>query len=170
MVHPKLSRWLSISENLLNSRISSSISNQFSEELELRRALVANSDVLYPSVDTNSIQGAYQIIGANSENSEQGYFGVLTLVEADNRIYATWLIEGEDTQTGFGLLLNNILSIHFVYEQDGKDYVGIVTYEFITNNVLSGNWVEEGTNTIGVEFARKLPIQREDPLGYFGFN
>lgn len=171
-MHLKISKWLSISTRLLQARISSDTvkAKQFIEELNLRREVVETSNVLFPSVNSKSIEGTYQVIGANSENEEQGYLGVLTLVEEDNRIFATWLIEGQDTQSGFGLLLNNVLSINFVYEQDGTEYTGLVTYEFLSNDILSGIWVEEGTNTTGVEFGRKLHVQIEDPLKYFGIN
>ena len=171
-MHPKISKWLSVSTRLLQARISFDVekSKQFTEELNLRREEVSISEVFFPSVNYKSIQGTYQVIGANSENEEHGYFGVLTLLEEDNRMYATWLVEGQDTQTGFGLLLNNVLSINFVYEQDGSEYTGLVSYEFLSKSILTGVWVEEGTNTTGIEFGRKLPVQTEDPLKYFGLN
>ena len=171
-MHPKVSKWLAQSSKFLRSRITKdNIDNrQFEEELELRRTCIETSEMLFPSVTNESIQGVYQIVGANSENAEQGYFGTLTLKFSDNKIHATWLIEGEDIQSGYGILFNNILSIQFVYEQDKKEYFGVVSYEFISQSILSGVWIEEFSDETGVEFGRKLPVQTVDPLGYFGFN
>tara|TARA_B100000809_G_scaffold266664_1_gene330579 strand:- start:4751 stop:5266 length:516 start_codon:yes stop_codon:yes gene_type:complete len=171
-MHPKISKWLSISTRLLQARISSDTENstQFMEELNLRRETISNTHELLSAVTNKSIEGTYQIIGANSENAEQGYFGILTLKYDDNKIFATWLIEGEDTQTGFGLFVNKILSINFVYQQDGVEYTGLVSYEFLSEKILSGIWVEMGSDEIGVEYGRKLPVKREDPLKHFSFN
>ncbi|MEI6866098.1 hypothetical protein [Flavicella sp.] len=96
---------------MLQARISSDItkSTQFIEELNLRREAVSDSENSFVNITSKSIEGVYQVLGANSENSEQGYLGILTLKYDENRIHATWLIEGEDTQTGFGLLLNQCI-------------------------------------------------------------
>lgn len=171
-MHPKVSKWLEQSSKLLRARITkiAKSDRQFEDELELRRTCIDTSEVLFPSVTNTSIEGVYQIIGANSDSAEQGYFGTLSLKFSENKIHATWLIEGEDTQSGYGILLNNILSIQFVYEQENKEYFGVVSYEFLTNSVISGIWVEEHSDEIGVEFGRKLPIETIDPLKYFGFN
>lgn len=171
-MHPKISRWLASSTKLLQARISSDsvTSKQFIEELNLRREAVSNIKTLFPSVTFTSIEGVYQVIGANSENAVQGYSGILTLTHDDNRIFASWLLEGTDVQTGFGVLLNNVLSVNFVYEQEGIEYTGLVSYEFLSDRLLSGIWIEQGTSTTGVEFGRKLPVAIEDPLKYFGLN
>lgn len=168
----KLSNWLSVSTRLLQARISSDSKKekQFIEELNLRRETVSDSLDLFLMLTPESIEGVYQVIGANSENAEQGYLGVLTLKYDDSKIFATWLIEGEDTQTGFGLLLNNILSINFVYEQDDIEYTGLVSYEFLSDKIISGKWVEEGTDQVGIELGRKLAVETTGPLKYFSFN
>jgi hypothetical protein len=168
----KKSKWLSYSTKFLKSRIGldSKKEKPFIEELNLRREAVSDSLDLFLTLTPEAIEGVYQVVGANSENDVQGYFGILTLKYDDNRIFATWLIEGEDTQRGFGLLLNNILSINFVYEQDDIEYTGLVSYEFLSYEIISGTWVEEDSDQIGVEFGRKLSIKTVNPIQYFGFN
>jgi hypothetical protein len=168
----KKSNWLSFSTKLLQTRISydSKNTNQFITELNLRREAVSEAPEKFTVDFQESIEGVYQVLGANSENEEDGYFGILTLKYDENRIFATWLIEGEDTQTGFGLLSNNILSLSFVYTQDNVEYTGLVSYEFLSKNIISGRWVEEGSDQMGVEFGRKLPLEPRDPLKFFGFN
>lgn len=171
-MNAKLSKWLAVSTKFLQARIGALKENseQFVEELNLRREAVSETIELNSELSNNNVEGVYQIIGANSENAEHGYFGVLTLKYDENRIFAIWLIEGEETQTGFGLLTNNVLSINFVYERDAVEYTGLVSYEFLSDSMISGTWVEEGSDLIGVEFGRKVPVEIVDPLRYFGFN
>lgn len=168
----KVSRWLSFSTKLLQARVVSNKakSKQFIEELNLRRELISEINQNQLMLSNRSIEGVYQVVGANSEHAEQGYFGVLTLKYEDHRIFATWLIEGEDEQTGFGLFINNVLSLNFEYKQENQFFAGLVSYEFLSDKVITGVWVEEGTDEVGVEFGRKLPIETIDPLKYFGFN
>ena len=171
-MHPKISFWLEKSTAILQDRILDKDANttQFSEEINKRREVIAEAKNLFPQVHSRAIVGNYQIIGANSKTAEKGYIGLLSLKYEENRIFATWLIEGADVQTGFGLLHQNILSINFTYEQEGIEYTGLVSYEFLSNEILSGFWVEEGTDEVGVEFGRKLLLETGDPLQFFGFN
>lgn len=172
-MHPKLSYWLEKSSGILKDRISRATKEEtksYSDELNIRRELIKNSTSLFPDVTEEMVVGHYQIVGANSSNTNVGYNGILTLVKFENRIQATWQLEGSDIQTGFGLLMNNILSLNFNYEIHGKHYTGLVTYEFLSDRIVSGVWVEEGNDEIGVEFARKLPVKYDDPLKYFGIN
>jgi hypothetical protein len=172
-MHKKISVWLDKSTRILQDRIArdkTEDTSSYIEELNIRRELVSNQKDLYPPVSIKSIVGHYHLIGANSSNTDVGYMGILTLVEYENRIEATYQLEGSDVQTGFGLLLNNILSLNFNYEIHGKKYTGLVSYEFVSTKIVSGIWVEEGNDEIGVEFARKIPIENTDPLQFFGFN
>lgn len=171
-MNAKLSEWLALSTRFLQARILSTTADatQFIEELNLRRETLSNSKPLTEKLTTEAIEGVYQVVGANAQNDEQGYLGMLTLKYDDNKIFADWLIEGEDVQTGFGILLDNNLSINFNYLQDEVPYYGVVVYEFLSKDILLGKWIEEGSDTIGVELGRKLPIKTIDPLKYFGFN
>ena len=166
----KKSKWLSISSSFLQARIGAETcdKNQFIEELNLRREALTDAVDSSEKVTSESLEGVYQVVGANSENSEQGYFGMLSLSYDDNKIHATWMIEGQDVQTGFGLLTENMLSLHFVYHREDIEYKGLVTYEFLSDTMIYGNWIEEDTDEIGVELGRKLPIKKTDPLSFFG--
>lgn len=168
----KLSKWLELSTRLLKARIDGLKENsgQFVEELNLRREAVSEAIEFKSELSIQDIEGAYQIIGANSENAEQGYTGMLTLRLDDNKVYANWLIEGEDMQTGFGMYIDKVLTLHFSYENDGVEYIGVVSYQFLSKNIISGKWVEEASDSVGIEMGRKLPVESVDPLKYFGFN
>lgn len=171
-MHPKISRWLENSARILKNRIAGNdtTANQYLDELNLRREMVAATSTVFPKVTHQSIQGVYQVVGANALNAERGYIGFLTLYVADNRIFASWLIEGEDVQTGFGFLNGNLLSIAFEYQADENFYTGVVTYEFLSDSMVLGRWMEEGTDTEGFENGRKLPEHKDNPLHYFGLN
>ena len=168
----KLSYWLDKSIAILRNRISKKDKNstQFLEEINLRRALVTETDKLFPQLKPNAIVGHYQVVGTNGANTIEGYSGVLTIVYSENKFQATWILEGADVQTGFGLLFNNTLSFNFCYESDGAEFTGLVCYQFLSENIVLGKWTEEGNDELGEEFARKLPIEIMDPLQYFGFN
>ena len=169
-MHPKLSQWLSKSTAILQDRINRSKSETTSlyvEELNIRRELVSNTKELDLGLSASEIVGHYHVIGANSSNSNAGYMGILSLVEFENRIQATWQMEGNDTQTGFGLLLNNTLSLNFNYTVEGKEYSGLVSYDFISPQIISGIWVEEGSDEIGVEFGRRIPVGKQQSVSVF---
>lgn len=172
-MHPKLSYWLEKSTAILQDRISRNTSDAqslYEDELNIRRELVSNSEELFSNISMESVVGHYHIVGANSSNTNVGYVGILSLVKFENRIQATWQLEGSDIQTGFGLVLNNVLSLSFNYEIHGNAYSGIVSYEFVNDKIVSGVWVEEGNDEVGVEFARRIPIEKNNPLQFFGLN
>ncbi len=171
MIHPKLSEWLEVSSKILQARTVDDKNNMvFIEELNLRRELISHTDIPTNGISETSILGTYQIVGANSITSETGYVGLLSLSFSDNRIYATWFLEKGEVQTGYGLLLGNVLSLTFFYESEGKEYSGLVSYEFLSEKIISGKWVEEENDEQGIELGRKLPVEKEDPLDYFGIN
>ncbi|MFC2127976.1 hypothetical protein ACFLRU_06320 [Bacteroidota bacterium] len=169
----KLSGWLEKSVAILRNRIANNDKNslKFLEEINLRRGLAVECDNLLPEVKPEDIIGHYQIVGANEDHSIVGYVGILSIDFYDNKFQVTWTLEGGDLQTGFGLLFNNTLSINFQYKVDGKEFIGLVSYEFLSENIMYANWIEEGSDTIGVEFGRKLPVEKNiEPLQYFGIN
>ncbi len=57
-----------------------------------------------------------------------------------------------------------------MYNQDNVEYTGLVSYEFLSDAIVLGQWIEEGTDQTGIELGRKLPIETVDSLKCFGFN
>lgn len=96
-------------------------------------------------MNIEDLVGTFSIIGSNQDASENTYKGTLTLApDANNRILAKWLINGEQTQTGSGFFKDNILVINFSYlGEEENTFKGVVVYRCISNNILDGFWSEE---------------------------
>lgn len=116
------------------------------------------------------IVGNYHIVGKNSIEDTNGYVGLLSLDLEENQIRATWLVEKTDLHYGYGFLHGRVLILNFMYSSEGQEYKGIVAYEFLTNEIITGTWTEEINTAIGVEFGRKLPLEKIDSLHFFGKN
>ncbi len=116
------------------------------------------------------ILGTYHLVGKNSSEDETSYVGLLSLHLDEGQIRATWLVEKTDLHYGYGFLHGRVLILNFMYSSEGQEYKGIVAYEFLTNEIITGTWTEEINTAIGVEFGRKLPLEKIDSLHFFGKN
>lgn len=118
-------------------------------------------------MDQNNIKiqdlvGTYSISGYNQElHQDLCYSGTLTLkLNSDNRIVATWLINGTQLQTGLGFFKHNILVIHFVYQdEEQKDYKGIAVYRCLSKDILDGFWSEKHGNPLYLGSEKCLRIK-----------
>ena len=157
----KAEKWLANSK-----RATINNSNEvLSLEIEKRIALV-NHFPLNPinsATIKENINGVYNIIGFNQNDSGESYSGFLTLQKTnENRIIAEWVINNEQVQMGKGFFKDDLLVINFFYEGEseyiGKKFKGIVVYTFITDTILSGFWSEKhgDDNYIGLEEGRKM--------------
>jgi hypothetical protein len=142
------------------------------EELVARKKEFANAiarPVLEP-ITRVGIVGSYHLIGKNSSEDETSYVGLLSLHLDEDQIRATWLVEETDVHYGYGFLHERILILNFMYLSEGQEYKGIVAYEFLTNEIITGTWTEEMNPKIGTECGRKLPLEKINPLYFFGKN
>jgi len=89
--------------------------------------------------------GTYTIIGKNQEETEVNYTGSLVLsIDENNRILASWFIDGEQKQVGTGFFKDNILVINFSYKGEANEILkGVVVYRCITKDILDGFWSEK---------------------------
>jgi len=130
--------------------------NDKSEELLNRKILLENAE--YNSefqINLINVCGVYQVVGGNPDLKDNYYTGLLTIDLNNNQIEASWLIEGDQHQTGYGFVFNNTLIIHFNYTVDEKVFHGIVAYDFITPDVVIGKWTEEVAAENAFEMCRK---------------
>ncbi len=127
------------------------------EELIKRGELVEFSEA-HPDFRINMINvcGVYEVAGGNPDFEDSYYTGLLHIDLISNQIEASWLIEGEQHQTGYGFVFNNTLIIHFNYTSEKELYNGIVAYEFITQDIVIGKWTEEIAIENAFEMGRKL--------------
>lgn len=94
---------------------------------------------------SKDLVGHFSISGANQNNSNKHYKGILELtLGLNNRFTAIWLINNNQIQTGIGFFKDNILVINFTYQGDDKTfYHGTVVYKCISKDVLEGFWSED---------------------------
>lgn len=120
-----------------------------------------------------NVCGIYNIVGGNPDSSESYYTGLLHIDLISNQIEASWLIEGEQHQTGYGFVFNNTLVIHFNYMVEKELFNGVVAYEFITSEIVVGKWTEEIAIENAFEMGRKLSpeeLGEPNPEDFFSAN
>jgi hypothetical protein len=172
----KIENWLEESVKVLKNRIENEKEKENSAhllaELKARELCVEKiKKTSYgPKITKSSISGTYDILGKNSNEAFLGYVGVMSLTHQENQVRATWLIEGKVTHYGYGLIYNNFLCLNFCYEAGDVERYGVVMYEFLTEDCISGEWTEEIHDSIGSEFGRKISSDNIDPLDFFGMN
>jgi hypothetical protein len=142
------------------------------EELAARKKEFANTtkQQLEKPITRAGILGTYHLVGKNSAEDKSSYVGLLSLHLEEGQIRATWLLEEIDVHYGYGFLHERLLVLNFMYASEGQEYKGVVAYEFLTNEIITGTWTEETNTAIGMEFGRKLPLEKIDSLQFFGKN
>lgn len=166
--HQKLKYWYEKSKLALENR------NLKETELANRKYLLEhtenNPDFLINMVN---VCGVYEIAGGNPDMIDSYYTGLLNVDLVNNQIEASWLIEGEQHQTGYGFVFNNTLIIHFSYWVDKELFSGIVAYSFLTPHIIIGKWTEEIAIENAFEMGRKLSpkeLGEPNPEDFFSAN
>ena len=149
--HKEVKHWYDKSKLALNYRDSKK-----KELLKRLRLLEFSEPTPDFSINMVNICGVYNIAGGNPDSNESYYTGLLNIDLVSNQIEASWLIEGEQQQTGYGFVFNNTLVIHFNYIADDELFNGIVAYKFITPDIVVGKWTEEIALENAFEMGRKL--------------
>ncbi len=111
--------------------------------------------------------GSYSIEGSNQDGSDElTYKGTVTLsLDENNRIIAQWIINNSQVQNGHGFFKDNILVIHFNYQDDDEFiYKGIAVYRCITKDVLDGFWSEKHGNPLYLGTERCFRIESTELL------
>jgi hypothetical protein len=160
--------WFAASKKVLGKR------KDLEEELIKREFLVDNAEEQKDYfINTVNVCGTYNIVGGNPDQDEGYYSGILSLDLENNQIFATWLIEGNQKQTGYGFIFNNTLIINFSYVVDEYLFRGIVAYQFLTPDVVIGKWTEEVAESNTFEMGRRLSpneLGEPNPEDYFSVN
>ncbi|NIJ46454.1 hypothetical protein FHR24_002941 [Wenyingzhuangia heitensis] len=166
--HQRVKHWYQKSKLALKGR-------KFKEKELLKRYHLLEHSEKNPDFNINMINvcGVYEIVGGNPEIKDSYYTGLLHIDLMSNQIEASWLIEGEQHQTGYGFVFNNTLIIHFSYMSDRELYNGIVAYEFLTSDIVVGKWTEEIAIENAFEMGRKLTpneLGEPSPEDFFSAN
>jgi len=126
------------------------------------------------AINMVNVCGVYEVAGGNPDIKDSYYTGLLNIDLVNNQIEASWLIEGEQHQVGYGFVFNNTLVIHFSYfNEEEEEFNGIVAYHFLNPDILIGKWTEEYALENAFEMGRKLtPNELGDahPEDFFSVN
>jgi len=166
--HQKLRKWFDESKIALESRPNKE--NELLKRAEILEHAEPNPDFL---LNMANVCGTYEIAGGNPDIEESYYTGLLCIDLISNQIETSWLIEGEQHQSGYGFVFNNILILHFNYMVNKELYHGIVAYDFLTPDIFIGKWTEEIAIENAFEMGRKLThkeLGEPNPEDFFSIN
>jgi hypothetical protein len=107
------------------------------------------------------------VTGYNPQSPWATYFGELVIEKVGESLKARWAVGPmKQHHEGIGLMIGNALGFVYVsdisYHTPGATQTGVVLYEFLTPEVLRGNWTSmEGIKlglpkTLGFEECRKI--------------
>ena len=156
----KRKEWLEKSLEILEKKMTRRGADLVALELEMeKRKTLFNSfkkSHQVPPISKKSIVGQYHVVGSHAVNNFKGYEGLLSLSYEKHQIRATWQIENEELHCGYGMIFSNVLCLNFSYEVKEAVFHGIVAYEFLSEDSISGIWTEQIIDSLGMEFGRKL--------------
>lgn len=166
--------WLTSSKDITEKSKEPYRSN-FEFELALRKKMLDSYEPSYYEIDKETTPGTYKIMGQNPDDPQSCYIGSLIIEYDEDTWLATWYISGF-THYAYGMQVSpNILVFNFSYlDEDEDPHTGLVAYTYFSNQIVHGEWIEEGFAEKGIEELRKLDedeIDIDDSHdGNFGFS
>jgi len=96
-------------------------------------------------LNLEQVCGSYKVTGYNPQSPWATYFGDLQIEKAGEILKATWSISMlKQHHEGVGVMIGNVLGFAYVsdisHRIPGATQTGVVLYEFLTPEVLRGNW------------------------------
>lgn len=153
----------------------SSIKDKFNYEIKLRKEVLYNFKEEKLVITPQLITGTYRVIGQNPDDQKSCYIGNVEIYYENKTWKATWSIAGF-VHHAYGMLVtSNMLVFNYSYQDgDGDTRVGLVSYTFLTEVVVKGEWIEEGFPDKGIEELRKISDSEDTSIdshdANFGFS
>ena len=97
---------------------------------------------------SDQLSGIYELVGSNNDSGQFHYRGQVTIVPQGDNYRLNWKI-GKQTQTGVGILCNNVLSVAYRNASNGD--MGVVSYYLTPEGNLEGKWAPLGSSGYGLE-------------------
>ena len=137
--------------------------NSFEFELALRKKLIKDQVFSYYEINKESTPGTYKIMGQNPDDPQSCYIGNVIIEYDDDTWLATWYISGF-MHFAYGMQVSpNILVFNFSYiDGEEESHTGLVAYTFFSNQIVHGEWIEEGFSEKGIEELRKFDEDETD--------
>ncbi len=157
-------KWLNNSK-FIASLASDNFKAKFDYEIKLRKEAVINFKKEKIKITPSQVIGTYRIIGQNPDDQDSSYIGNLEIFFKGKELKATWNISGY-THSGYGMLVSSrILVFNYSYKDgDGNIRTGLVTYTFLSQNIVKGEWLEEDFPSRGIEELRKLSDDEDNSI------
>ena len=170
----KINDWLKNSKAITEKSKDPYRSN-FQFEFNVREKMLKDYKPLHYEINKENTPGTYKIMGQNPDDPESCYIGNVIIEFEEGVWLATWYISGF-IHNAYGLQVSpNILVFNFSYTDDDENlHTGLVSYTFLTDSIVHGEWIEEGFSEKGLEELRKLDNEAPDGDdsydGNFGFS
>ena len=158
----KINDWLRSSKAITEKSTEPYRSN-FLYELKVRQDMLKNCKPIDYDINENDTPGTYKIMGQNPDDPESCYIGNVIIEFDEGTWLATWYISGF-IHNAYGLQVSsNILVFNFSYSDEEENlHIGLVSYTFLTDKIVHGEWIEEGFSEKGLEELRKLDNEAPD--------
>lgn len=159
----KIKHWLDISMAIAKNA-SGSAAHHYAVEIEKRQNILRKYHLQKQDMSLSSIKfltkeklcGKFSVIGQNPDDKKSCYHGTLEISYQNEGWQAEWEIGGYYHQA-FGMLVApNVLVFNFTYEEENMPKSGLVAYSFLTPDIVTGYWIEEGYPEKGTEHLRRL--------------
>lgn len=154
-------QWLNNSI-LIAKHAGDSFKAKFEYEIKKRKKAFAEFKEGVIIITPDFSVGTYRVIGQNPDDLESCYIGNVDFLFEDEIWKAKWNIAGF-THSAYGMLITpNILVFNYSYEDaDNNTKLGIVSYNFLSNTIVKGSWIEDGFPMKGIEELRKFDADED---------
>ncbi len=155
-------KWYQNSEKV-TKKAADNYRSSFEYELAIRKEIVEYYSEREFTLDSDNGQGIYKIMGQNPDDPDSCYIGNVVIEFDEGTWLATWYISGF-MHYAYGMQVSsNILVFNFSYlDNDENPHNGLVAYTFLSEEVVRGEWIEEGYAEKGIEELRKLKDDEVD--------
>lgn len=167
----EIRNWL-VNSKRLSEKASINYKVLFSNELETRKIIAQRSKIISDfKIIPAHATGTYKIMGQNPDTEDSCYIGFVEIEYVDEQWQAVWEVSG-NTHYGFGMLVApNILVFSFTYvDANDKVHSGIASYVFVNDDIVRGEWIEDGYSNKGSEELRKMTKEEIDNDNLFDTN
>ena len=134
-----------------------SFQSKFAYEIQKREEAVNNFEQKEISITPSLVTGTYRAIGQNPDDKESCYIGNVDIFFENDTWKAKWNISGY-THQAYGMLVTpTILVFNYSYKDANKsNKTGLVSYTYLSHEIVKGVWLEEGFSGEGIEELRRL--------------
>lgn len=167
----EIRNWL-VNSKRLSEKAQANYKALFVNELEVRRRVAENSKITSDfKIMPNYVMGSYKIMGQNPDVTDSCYMGIIEIDYVEGQWQAVWEVSG-NTHYGFGMqVASNVLVFSFTYiDTDENVHSGIASYAFINDDIVRGEWIEDGYPDKGCEELRKMAKEEIDNDNLFDAN